>query len=51
MTCDTFAGLEAPAEPQKRRDRAKISANDCLLWCILGLKIVNFEETAQQSLL
>jgi hypothetical protein len=51
MTCDTFAGLEEPAELQKGRDKAKISAVNCLFWYILGLEVVNFEETDQQSLL
>jgi hypothetical protein len=51
VTCDTFAGLKVPAELQKGRDKAKISAVNCLFWYILGLKVVNFEETDQQSLL
>ena len=36
VTRDTFAGLEAPAEPQTRCDKAKISANNCLFRYILG---------------
>jgi hypothetical protein len=51
VTCDTFAGLEVPAELQKGRDKAKISAVNFLFWYIFGLKVVNFEETGQQSLL
>jgi hypothetical protein len=51
VTCDTFAGLEATAELQKGHDRVKISADNCLFWYTFGLKVVNFEETDQQSLL
>ena len=46
VTCDAFASLEVPAEPQKCHDRAKISADNCLFRYILGLKVVNFEETS-----